>query len=535
MRALESQLEGLREELGKVSGSERQVKEALVKEKEEGRIGRSSIEKMTAEMANKEKEMAEIKGYCRSLEAEMEIQRVARLELVGEHSRGKGDGQRREKDRKEKVMGGLALICQAEELGLKEFIDFQKGQWVGDVEQEITREVENGGGKGQADEEGMETEETLGGVVEKQGLGEQEQGAGAGKVGTDKVIEKLTKERDQAREDVVRVNQQFKYVSESLSKEVQGKLNEMGRTGKWHMGEWRGSEGTDRKGDKLNAEGGAIAKGTVGGGSEDTTKTNWERKKAEFVTGQEVEPGTAVVGKYSNYLKKKAEKRVHLEDQEQARKRGGGGFVGINRGQQGNGRGNYQGYQGQNQGGWAPGANLGYGQGQSMGYGQGQGIGYGQGQGIGFGQGQGIGYGQGQGRGYGQRQGQGLGLSPGSYTGYEQGQGNFFGGNFFNGYGIGRGQEGAEFGAGLGQGGPGFGSNWGNYNGQGRGNWVQKGGQDWGRTGSTGGYRGNRGLNREREYRIWDKSQRSEDKEAEKLKEVEGKIDKLMEIIVKKQ
>ena len=140
------------------------AKEALVKEKEEGRMGKSRIEKMTLEMTSKEKEMVEIKGYCRNLETELDAQREARLELVGEHSRGKGDGQRREKDRKEKVMGGLALICQAEELGLREFIDFQKGQWVGGAEQESTREAENGGEKGQAEEEGMETEETLGGL-----------------------------------------------------------------------------------------------------------------------------------------------------------------------------------------------------------------------------------------------------------------------------------------------------------------------------------------------------------------------------------
>ena len=162
-------------------------------------------------------------------------------------------------------------------------------------------------------------------------------------------------------------------------------------------------------------------------------------------------------------------------------------------------------------------------------------MGYGQGQGIGYGQGQGIGYGQGQGRGYGQGQGQRLGLFPGSCMGYEQGQGILFGSNSFNGYGIGRYQEGTEFGSGFGQGGPGYGINRGNYNGQGRGNWVQRGGQDWGRIGNTGGFRGNRGLNsREREYKAWDQSQRNEGKEAEKLKEVEGKINKLMEIMVKK-
>ena len=155
---------------------------------------------------------------------------------------------------------------------------------------------------------------------------------------------------------------------------------------------------------------------------------------------------------------------------------------------------------------------------------------------MGFNVGSGQGYGANFGPGFGYNQGQGPNHNgPNPYTSFGPGFGQSYGRDS----GPGRGQYGGNYAEGQ-YGGPGLGQERGGYRGQGRGNWTQMGGEFQGTNSNYGGRAGQiwhdrdrRPMGRGREYGTGSQGQSMI--ETERLKEMEGKLNVLMELARKNQ
>ena len=421
------------------------------------------------------------------MEEELETQKGSMIEIIGEQKKEREEVQERDRDRKKRVEEGVAMIWEAVELGLGPRRDRNGRQGPNtEIEMEVDAEKDVG-------QEGIRK--------------------GARQEAMEKEMNTIRKERDEAIAETKKLEGQIIFISKEIWKsrdreELEAMREDMKIQKSRELG-------------KDTIGNGAVGKNNLGGavGTIEGNKTAWERKKAEFMG----EP-TEETGRYSNYLKKvTAEKRKQQEEREKDRKRGGDG-AGFSRGFQGTGRGNqgYQGFQGQNRGGGTVGYNAGggqrYGQGLGINAGIGQGPSLGLRQGPSF-EGTNVGLGQGIGS-WGQGPNRGPGPNPG--TSFALGFGPSIGGNMGTYVGPRYGQERG-------------------YNGQGRGTGDQRGGDFQrsdsnyrGRIGQAGGTRGDR-----RSFgRGWDQGTGGQgigSTEIGRLREVEGKIDRLMELMEREQ